>query len=318
MIDKKFSNLPYDIINVHPRLTPRYLMSPFNTEYLDINNRIALKAKKLNNNIAFVDKYFNDGKSNSYITKSGKDAIAVILRHLRLIKGDEVCIINTSGSPYISSCVTDEINRLCSFSRQVTRATKCIFVIHEFGYPAEIPNNIIKLKLPIIEDCAYALSSQNKKKNVGKIGDYTIYSFSKMFPVQYGGLIRSKQSLSVSSDISEYSLNYLLALLVFYFKKNNDFQRKRLINYSKYVDLFAQFGIYPLFKLKTNNIPAAFVFQLSCNPISDNLKTELNAMGVESTVYYGGDGFYIPCHQNLTDTDIEYIFKNVIKLLNKN
>jgi hypothetical protein len=315
MIKKRLYNLPDDIINSHPRVYPRYLISPFNTEYLRINHKIYIRDRKLGLKDSSLDLYFTDAKNFSYVTKRGQEGISMVLKHLKLKKHEDVCIFNTSGSPYISSSVTTEIEKICKWGRSIGEKTKCIFIIHEFGFSANVPEHILNSGIPIIEDCAYCLGSQNEKRNLGMIGDYAIYSFSKMFPLPYGGLVRSKNKLTVLSAISPYSRNYLLTLLHHYFKKQKGFVRKKRENYIKFTELFAKHGIQPRFELNKNNIPACFIFQLPHTPLSDKLKVELNNKGIESTVYYGGDGFFIPSHQNLKGEDIEYIYRNISQVL---
>ncbi len=315
MAKSKLHELPDDIINSHPRVFPHFLISPFNTEYLAINHKIYLENKKDDYKDSSLDRYFKDAKKFSYVTKRGQEGISMVLQHLKLKRLDEVCILNTSGSPYISSSVTSEIEKICKWGRSICEKTKCIFIIHEFGFSASIPESVLNSGIPIIEDCAYCLGSQNEAGNIGMVGDYAIYSFSKMFPLSYGGLVRSRNKLSTSSAISRYSKNYLLTLLHYYFKKHKGFVKKKKENYNKFLNLFAKHGIGPRFKLNKNNVPACFVFQLPQTPLSDRLKIELNNKGIESTVYYGGGGFFIPSHQNLRDEDIEYIYRNIFQVL---
>ena len=307
--------LPEDVINSHPRVFPRYLLSPFNTEYVEINHGLYVKYRKPGLKDSVLDKYFDDKKQYSYLTKRGLEGISMVLNHLELKHEDEVCILNTSGSPYVSGSITSEIEKICKWEREINKKTKCIFVIHEFGFPAKIPKIILNSNLPIIEDCAYSLGSQNEKNNIGMLGDYTIYSFPKIFPVPYGGFVRSKKKLNTVSSVTEYSRNYLLVLLLYYFTKQKKYIKAKQKNYNKFVELMAGHGIEPRFELNKNSIPACFVFKLKQTALGDKLKIELNKKGIESTVYYGGDGFFVPSHQNLSSADIEYIYKNICQVL---
>ena len=54
--------------------------------------------------------------------------------------------------------------------------------------------------MPIIEDCAGSFFSKDKKDTIGKIGDFVIYSFPKMFPLQIGGLLLSNQKGSIEKQ----------------------------------------------------------------------------------------------------------------------
>jgi hypothetical protein len=43
-------------------------------------------------------------------------------------------------------------------------------------------------------------------------------------------------------------------------------------------------------------------------------KEWLNKHGIQNSVFYGEDAFFIPCHQNLNFSDIDY-FVHVLKSL---
>ena len=73
--------------------------------------------------------------------------------------------------------------------------TKVIFVNHEFGYPYHDLIRLKDYKLPIIEDCAGSFFSSDKDGSIGEVGDFVIYSFPKMFPLQVGGLLVSKHNI---------------------------------------------------------------------------------------------------------------------------
>ena len=67
-----------------------------------------------------------------------------------------------------------------------------------------------QIGIPIIEDCAHTFFSDDKNKLIGTIGDFVIYSFPKMFPIQIGGLLKVNKELKfengpiLSNDLSQY------------------------------------------------------------------------------------------------------------------
>jgi perosamine synthetase len=123
------------------------------------------------------------------LTLNGREAISLAIADLGVAADDEILIVTTSGSSYVSGCVTQMISRYCRWSRHRSERTRAIFVIHEFGFPARLDDDLLESGLPIIEDCAYALGSQNEYGTVGRRGEYVIYSFAKAFPMAYGGLL---------------------------------------------------------------------------------------------------------------------------------
>ncbi|MFC2027684.1 DegT/DnrJ/EryC1/StrS family aminotransferase [Chloroflexota bacterium] len=86
--------------------------------------------------------------------------------------------------------------------RKVTRKTKAIYVTHYFGWPQEMEpllefckqNNIL-----LLEDCALSLFSKYKNRPLGTIGDASIFSIRKYFPIPDGGAL-----LINSSDKKTY------------------------------------------------------------------------------------------------------------------
>jgi len=129
---------------------------------------------------------------------NGKKAISVILSALDLQPYDEIYITNSSGQTYISSCVTCTIFNYCQPTRVFTDSTRAILIIHEYGVPHPRTFELIaegkKREIPVIEDCAHTYDSQaDNGQCVGTLGDYTIYSLPKIFPVISGGILSGKK-----------------------------------------------------------------------------------------------------------------------------
>ena len=107
---------------------PSYRISPFATA--DIHRNLALRPA--GPSLCPIERW--RPKAFCY-TRSGKEAIALALRAVRLRPSDCVTIVTTSGNRYISRCVTLEIEKVCRWSRSIEGDTAAIFVNHEFGYP---------------------------------------------------------------------------------------------------------------------------------------------------------------------------------------
>lgn len=76
-----------------------------------------------------------------------------------------------------------------SIQRCITKRTKAILVIHQFGIPADMDAimSIAKTNnLHVIEDCAQAWGALYKGKSVGTIGDIGIFSFNVHKTIQCG------------------------------------------------------------------------------------------------------------------------------------
>jgi dTDP-4-amino-4,6-dideoxygalactose transaminase len=162
---------------------------------------IALNNKLPENNE--IDNYFKERFKNQNFTYTltGRLAIQKSLQHYNLQPNDVVTILTTSNNFYISGCVTAEIEKFCKWNREISDKTKLIFVNHEFGVPYENLEELKKYKLPIIEDCAHSFFSEDDKSEIGKVGDFAIYSFPKIFPIQIGGLLVSNIETSLETDL---------------------------------------------------------------------------------------------------------------------
>jgi len=76
-----------------------------------------------------------------------------------------------------------------SIERLVTKKTKAILIVHQFGFPAnmdEIMKIAKKYDLKVIEDCAQAHGATYKNKYVGTFGDIGIFSLNVNKTIQSG------------------------------------------------------------------------------------------------------------------------------------
>jgi len=141
----------------------------------------------------FIDGYY-------IFTKSGRDAIRMIMEYERLTRWDEVYITTTTDSPFVSTCVSATIFNYSKISRVLTENTKMIFVIHSFGFAhpriEELRALATKRNLVLVEDCAFAVDSCNENGlRLGSLGDYAIYSLSKILPMKMGGILAFKKRI---------------------------------------------------------------------------------------------------------------------------
>ena len=77
--------------------------------------------------------------------------------------------------------------------KRITTRTKAIIVPHMFGLAADL-DNLLKLDIPIIEDCAQAVGGTYRKKPLGTFTDAAIFSFyaTKMMATGEGGMVIAK------------------------------------------------------------------------------------------------------------------------------
>lgn len=298
------------IIGAEKHLLPIYRISPFKTSDILKNKKIRLENK------VGIENYLSvryKGK-RVLLTENGRSALRLALQCLKLEENDIVTIITTSNKLYISSCVTNEIEKVCNWSRVIEEKTRVILINHEFGFCCSNLKKYASLGYPIIEDFAHSFISNTDKLDAGRYGDYLIFSFSKYFPIQCGGaLIYKGESclLDNNSEISGYVENVTSA----YLDSINEIRQKRVNNYKYYEGLFLSLGLRPYFSLKENDCPGVFCFKTPDGVDLNKLKEFVNANGIESSVFYGEQAYFLPCHQNLNYADLDFIYMVVREFL---
>jgi hypothetical protein len=291
------------ILNPDPYLLPAYRISPFRTQDIAFNYNLPFDNS--------ADDYFKDrfAHNDFFYTLNARSAINIALAYYNLQPDDVVTILTTSGNFYISSCVTTEIEKFCKWSRTLENNTKVILVNHEFGYPFENLVKLRKLNIPIIEDCAHSFFSCDIANNIGTIGEFVIFSFPKMFPIQIGGLLVSnigKDRINIPS-IENGNIKYIQKVLSYYLKQKSGIINARIHNYSLLKNNFEKLGFSQRFNFHKGIVPGVFMFKSEVRKINLNeLKTYFYKHGIQCSVFYGEEAFFIPCHQNLKVEDIEY------------
>lgn len=287
------------IINSYPELAPSILRAPFDANSLtcEITNKSCEEGK------SYLDRRFN----NYILCEKGRTAIDLALSIIGLKQDDTVTILTASGNYYVSSCVTTTVERHCKWSRSFEKSTKAIIVVHEFGYIYSDFNSLIDSGVPIIEDCASAFHSTGG--HIGKNGDFAVYSFPKAFSMRMGGLLVvnnqrfdcHKHPLEIAEE------RYVVSCLGNQVNTIPEIIEKRLNNYHYYIRELSQIGITPFFSLEDGVVPEVFLFRWSDTIDYPRLKSFMQYNGVESSVFYGQPGFFIPVHHNLKNSEKKYI-----------
>ena len=283
---------------------PSYRISPFRTS--DIGKNLSLPHDR--NILKTLDNRFQ-GRSWCY-TKTGKEGIALALAALALNHDDCVTIMTTSSNKYVSRCVTNEIEKVCLWSREIQSNTAALFVNHEFGYPFRDLQNLKKYNLPIIEDACHSYLANTDRNDMGLVGDFIIFSLPKVYPIQFGGILSYKPNFNITPRVEFDSSieKYLSAVISFYQNDLKKIKLARLTNYHGLVQRFAKLDCRPRFKLLKNDIPGVFLFSVPKGVDLEKMKEHGWRHGIECSIFYGERAFFIPVNQHLTDTDLDYFF----------
>lgn len=296
------------VINPDKYSLPTYRIGPFRTQDVGFNHQLPVRSD--------IDQYLEKRFANQQVayTVNGRSAIHEALAYYNLQPDDVVTILTTTENFYISSCVTSEIEKFCRWSRKLETGTKVIFVNHEFGYPYK---NLAALRshgLPIIEDCCTTFFTEDKQTPMGAVGDFIVYSFPKFFPIQVGGLLVSNLKTPLHTPVVPTAeLQYYKNVLSHYITNTDEILKARRQCYELLRSSLQELHLFERFPLTEGVVPSVFMFKKGDVKIDlPELKTYLWAHGIQCSVFYGEESFFIPAHQALTERDILY-FKEVIK-----
>ncbi|MBN2281974.1 MAG: DegT/DnrJ/EryC1/StrS aminotransferase family protein [Candidatus Marinimicrobia bacterium] len=300
------------VINPEKYSVPAYRLGPFRTSDIAFNHKLNIDNT--------IDTYFSErfGGGIFYYTINGRSAIDQALSSYSLKKTDVVTILTTSGNKYIAKCVTDEIEKTCQWNREIVPGTKVILVNHEFGFIHPEMDKLITMGIPIIEDCCTTFFSQDHDKRVGKYGDFAVYSFPKIFPIQIGGLlVNNNKLITAKSAIEPETLSYIKKVLSYHILQKDKLMDKRSFIYEYGIEKFRKIGFTQRFDGNLYTVPYAILLN-NHGIIKDlpALKSHLWKHGIQSSVFYGEDAFFLPSHQNLSETDVDYFVFVVNNFIN--
>ena len=145
------------------------------------------------------------GIEHAAAVSSGTAALHLVLLAMGIGSEDEVIIPSYVCSALLHAVqyvgaqpVPAEIDPLTynidpdDVKKRITTRTKAVIVPHMFGLAADL-ERLLKLDVPIIEDCAQAVGGTYHQKPLGTFGDVAIFSFyaTKMMATGEGGMVTS-------------------------------------------------------------------------------------------------------------------------------
>lgn len=233
------------------------------------------------------------------LADSGRHALDLALAELGLAPDDVVTIVTTSGGRYVSGCVTRTVERHCRWSLRREPRTRAFLAIHEWGRACEAVRDLLPLGLPVVEDCAYAFASRYADGTpVGALGDHAVYSLSKMFAVNYGGVVAGP--LRRAAEMPAARRRYLLAMIGPELARLPEVCAERVAVWRALAARFADAGARPFYDLEPGTVPAVFLFAADPARVPlAALREHFERQGVEAGIFYGEDAAYVPCHQHV-------------------
>lgn len=165
---------------------------------------------------------------------------------------------------------------------------------HEFGYT---DNRLLsKNGINLIEDCAFAFASRfENEKYCGTVAPYSIFSFSKFFPIQIGGFLLSDKPIDYKEDLAIEK--YINNVVGYYFNEIEEWTKQRLSIYNYYSEVFRQLNCKNYFSNSEYDVPGVYLFRLPDSIDTQLLKEYYQQRGVQCSVFYKEQAFYLPLHQ---------------------
>jgi dTDP-4-amino-4,6-dideoxygalactose transaminase len=127
----------------------------------------------------------------------------------------------------------------------------------------------------------------------------------KPFSTQLGGIIKYKEKLSYKCP--QPIARYIKSALEPQIEKVESMIQARFDNYHYYLESLRDLNVAPFLKLKKGDVPGVFMFHWPHCKDYRKLKTMMNENGVDSSVFYGNEAYFVPIHHNLTKNEIDYI-----------
>jgi dTDP-4-amino-4,6-dideoxygalactose transaminase len=309
------------------------------------------------------EKQFSEfiGKKGTAATSSGTAALHLALLSLGVRGGDEVIVpsfvctavlnaVNSTGATPVVADIdpgTYNISVDC-VKEAITQKTKAFIVPHMFGCPAEI-DELSKLGIPVIEDCAQSVGAHYKGRNAGSFGILSIFSFyaTKVFTTGEGGMVASdsEELISRVKDLREYDnkddyvlrFNYKMTDIQAALGSNQLSRLVELLDKRRMIaDLyFKEFEdcdlslparkegrehIYYRFVVQTEKDASGFLERLQKNnvmcqrPVYIPLHVCLNLPGFPHTMEAWKKSISIPLYPSLTEEETEKIIAVVKKI----
>lgn len=297
----------YPIIMSPPELRPDIRITPFDTEALNIEPN--------QNAIEVVHTYFQNKWNHRPYTfvPRAMYGINTIIRHIKnmsCVQNPNIWITTTTDSQYVSSCVTSAIENVLPWSRTITDTTIGIFCIHEFGFThpklKELRLIANERGIPLIEDCAYGWHNGA----IGNTGDYAIYSLTKAFPLQFGGLIvgielDEKTLWNVHSCSDQGKKMYVYGLFASILNESTDAHNIRRKNYEWYTNTFGESNTF--FTLDNTSDPGVFMLKMPSEQKMHSTAEFVRRFGIECGTYWHNNAIFVPVHQRLSSKHLEYI-----------
>lgn len=259
--------------------------------------------------------------------------------------------ISIVGATPIWIDINPEVLSMCpeDLNRKIAPDIKAVLLYHIAGYPAETEkiSSICRINgIKLIEDCNNALGASLNGDPVGKLGDFSVYSFYpnrqingfeggalicpdletenkakklRRFGVDYKNFRDLRGEIDSKSDVPEVGISAAFsqlnaAVALVQFPTFEDRKIKTIKNANQLQNKLSNINEIKLIYLRKENIPAYWVL-LAYAEKRDELLKELKVKNINSSILHQRNDVYTgfsSTQEKLDGTD--YIMQNIIAI----
>jgi hypothetical protein len=162
------------------------------------------------------------------------------------------------------------------------------------------------LGVPIINDFAYSFLGLNQSSRHDFSAEMNFTSLPKAFDINYGGIMSVPQGItSTPTNSFDFWPHGLLdAFSADGLMKNAE---SRVSNLQYYLDALSHWGVNAYWDDTYQGVPSVAMLEVDFATDLTLLKSFLNRHGIESSVFFGRQAFFVPVHQSLSASELDYV-----------
>jgi hypothetical protein len=285
-----------------------------------ITNQITNKTSNLKQGVIALRNHFGEQIT---VVPRGTHGLQLLLSGSDLSKSDEIAVITTFGNHYLSGCVSAVVEQYAQLKRRVTKKTRLVIAVNEWGirsYRFDIlARQCSEQKIPLVEDSCLSMPHNDPTihDQYPELDYKCLFSFTKVFPMQFGGLIVGvkypRKVLEEFGIFDSHKTNIILSSLGDYLPNLTKINSKRRQNWQYLHKRFIAKKYGSFFELRKQDVPFLYMLQLKPGAKLKKIKKTINQFGIDCAPYWKNNAIGLPCHQELNEEHLQYIYAVAMK-----
>lgn len=224
----------------------------------------------------------------------------------------EVEYYTTSRSTYVSSCLTNIKGLNLKFDIQGSESRDSMYIL-DFGYYRY--QDLENLTKSLIIDDAWSFNNEIIDKVTHSSQAHYVTSMPKIMGTPFGSIVICSEMCKLNHNKLDREFHtYLENSMQNFLIKYEQIQEARNSNLSYFINGLANEGLTLFFDNNYNSdLPGAAIFKSKRRFDEKKFKSELQNFGVRGTSFFGNQSIVLPCHQNLSEFDLDYIISATAK-----